>query len=206
MYVPSAFDEPNTERMHDFIESHSFATLVSNNGSEPFVSHMPLLLDREFGKSGRLVGHLARANPQWKHAAGQRVLAVFSGPHAYISPAWLDAVNVVPTWNYLAVHAVGVLRLEEDRSQVLEIVRRYVESYESSRSRPWSLDEPEADFIDKLLDAIVGFTIEIESLQGKWKLNQNHTEERRIKVIEALRENEDANSRQIADLMSDTLD
>jgi len=104
MYIQSNFVETDQHKLHDFIERQSFVTLVSNDGGEPVASHLPLLLDRDHGPHGRLIGHMARANPQWQSADNQSVLAIFHGPHAYISPTWYEAVNVVPTWNYVAVH------------------------------------------------------------------------------------------------------
>lgn len=203
MYVPSSFAVTDLAVLHEFMERHSFATLVSHDGTEPFASHVPLLLDRDAGPHGRLIGHVARANPQWKHAAGQRVLAIFSGPHAYISPTWYGAQNVVPTWNYVAVHVYGVLRLIDDIERLREIVRRTVAVYEATMPHPWSVDMPEEGFIDKLLEAIVGFEIDVDRIEGKWKLNQNHDAERRHRVVEALRANGSAQGLRIADLMAD---
>jgi transcriptional regulator len=205
MYIPKSFAETDQKRLHEFIGAHSFATLVSQDSAEPCASHLPLLLDVDAGSHGRLIGHMARANPQWEQADGQRVLAIFHGPHAYISPTWYEAVNVVPTWNYVAVHVYGTLRLQADRGRLLEIVRQYVEYYESDLPQSWSVDTAERHFIDGLLDAIIGFEIDIDRIEGKWKLNQNHDETRRKKVIQGLRESGGENQRQIAELMSQTL-
>lgn len=205
MYTPPSFAETDRETLHEVIEQHSFATLVSQAADEPVASHLPLLLDRDHGPHGRLVGHMAKANPQWREAADKQVLAIFHGPHAYISPAWYEAANVVPTWNYVAVHAYGVLRLDDNRSRRLEIVRRYVDVYEAAREQPWSLDDAPSDFVDGLLDAIVGFTIDIDRLEGKRKLNQNHDKERQRRVVRALQQAGSDNNRQIARLMSDQL-
>src|SRR5204862_6723933 len=139
----------------------------------------------EAGGRGRLVGHMARANPQWREAAGQTALAVFSGPHAYVSPSWYEAGQVVPTWNYAAVHAYGCVRVIEDEGALLDIVRRSVEVYERNMPRPWSFAGSET-YVERRLAHIVGFRIEVESIEGKWKLNQNHPAERRKKVIRAL--------------------
>src|SRR4051812_5840105 len=106
MYVPAAFAEPDRGRLHEFIEAYSFGLLVSSHRG-PFATHLPFLLDRTAGPHGTLVGHMARANPQWHDLDGREVLAVFSGPHAYVSPSWYEADDVVPTWNYVAVHARG---------------------------------------------------------------------------------------------------
>lgn len=206
MYVPPAFAETDQHKLHEFIEHHSFATLVSHDGDETVASHLPFLLNRQDGAHGRLIGHMARANPQWKHTDGLRVLAIFTGPHAYISPTWYEAEAVVPTWNYVTVHVYGTFRLDDRRIRRLEIVRRYVDSYEATMDPPWSLENADDDFIDSLLDAIVGFTIDIERIEGKWKLNQNHDPMRQIKVIRALREAGGEDRKRIAELMSDTME
>jgi transcriptional regulator len=184
MYVPPHFAETDRVTLHEFIERHSFGLLVSQVDGEPFATHLPLLLDRTAEPHGTLVGHMARANPQWKELARQTALAVFSGPHSYVSPSWYEAENVVPTWNYVAVHAYGRVRLVEDRDTLLDIVRRSVAVYEADKPRPWALGGS-STFADRLLGQIVGFRIEIDRLEGKWKLSQNHPAERRKKVIRA---------------------
>jgi transcriptional regulator len=185
MYVPPHFAETDSGRLYDFIEQHSFGLLISGVDGAPFATHLPLLLDRGAGPHGALVGHVARANPQWRELPGRTALAVFSGPHGYVSPAWYEAENVVPTWNYVAVHAYGPVQLVEDRGALFEMVRRMVERYEGGRPRPWSLGEPSA-FTDRMLAQIVGFRLAIERLEGKWKLNQNQPLDRRAKVADAL--------------------
>src|SRR6266480_1405054 len=130
MYIPAAFAEHDLNRLHDFIEQNSFGLLVSQVDGLPFASHLPFLLDRTAGPHGTLVGHMARANPHWRELAGQTALAVFSGPHAYVSPTWYEAENVVPTWNYVAVHASGRAAVVEDPSALLDIVQRSAAVYE----------------------------------------------------------------------------
>ena len=192
------------QKLHDFIEKYSFATLISHNESESVASHLPILLDRDVPPHGRLVGHMARANRQWKHANGNQVLVIFRGPHSYISPTWYNATNVVPTWNYVTVHAHGVFRLEEDRDQLREIVRRYVEFYEATMDEPWTMDQAESGFIERLLGAIVGFTIDIDRFDDKWKLSQNHDQQRRERVIQALRQTGRQDAVEVARFMSAT--
>lgn len=206
MYVPASFHETDQAKLHDFMEQHAFATLVSPAAGGPVASHLPLLVDRHVGAHGQLIGHFARANSHWELAPKQQTLVIFHGPHAYVSPGWMESRNVVPTWNYVAVHAYGVLRLIEDRRRLREIVQRTVEKYESPRNQPWSIDSPEPEFIDKLLGGIVGFEIEIQRLEGKWKLNQNHPAERRQKIIHGLRATGRHDEQQIADLMQATFD
>ncbi len=188
------------------MEEYSFATLVCGGGESLVASHLPLLLDRDAGTHGTLLGHMARANGQWRPAAGQAALAVFSGPHAYISPTWYAAERVVPTWNYVAVHAYGPLHLIEDEAATLALLRRTVDRYESGLPRPWRLEDQPADFIAGLASQIVAFQIPIERLEGKWKLNQNHSSERRARVVAALEEQGGENAMAIARLMTQSLD
>jgi transcriptional regulator len=186
MYIPAAFRESDSARLHDFMERHSFALLTTAGERGLVASHVPLLLDRTRGLMGTLVGHFAAANEQ-SLDAGREVLAVFSGPHTYISPTWYQTPNTVPTWNYVAVHASGVMKLVEDRDRLAGILTATVAKYEASRPNPWPFDGT-TEFHQKLMDGIVGFEIEITRLEGKWKLNQNHPPERRQRVIDALKE------------------
>jgi transcriptional regulator len=205
MYTPISFVENDLSILHSCIEENSFATLVTTDSEGPAVSHLPLLLDRKAGPNGTLIGHMAKANPQWREITNGDALAIFHGPHAYISPGWLKEQNVVPTWNYVAVHATGKVQLVEETSELLDIVRRYVNVYEASMLEPWQLESADPEFIEKLLDAIVGFTIEITSIEGKWKLNQNHSAERRQKIIDGLQSRPDEDAASIATLMQATL-
>lgn len=186
MYTPPSFIENDLKTLHEFIERHSFATLISANEHEPFASHLPLLIERARGTQGILTGHFARANPHWQMANGQRVLVIFHGPHAYVSPGWVQSTTMVPTWNYVTVHAYGVLRNVDDPNRVKDILTRMVSKYESSREQPWSMDQAEDGYIEKLTSAIVGFEVEIDRLEGKWKLSQNHPVERREQIASGL--------------------
>jgi transcriptional regulator len=203
MYVPSAFAESDQPKLHDFMETHSFGLLISQ-GAEPTASHLPFLLDRRSGQCGRLIGHLARANPQWQQASGSPVLVVFSGPHAYISPSWYEAENVVPTWNYVAVHVYGTFRLIDDRAALMRIVQDTVDRYEQTMPQPWTINGS-SEFLDRLVQMIVGFHIEIDRIEGKWKLSQNHSPERRERVIRGLLDSVDSGAHDVARLMRETL-
>ena len=204
MYLPAAFHETDQTKLFEFIEQHSFGLLTSQGDKQPLGSHVPFLLDRSAGPQGTLVSHMARANPHWRYAEGETVMVVFHGPHAYITPTWYAAENVVPTWNYVAVHAYGVLELVDD-DETLDIVAQTVERFERRAADPWRFDR-ETDFARKLLAAIVGFRIEITRLEGKWKLSQNHPLERRERVIAGLKERGDPESHAVATLMAATLD
>jgi transcriptional regulator len=204
MYIPAAFAETDRTQLHTFIERNSFGLLVSQHDGLPFASHLPLLLERDAGPNGCLLGHMARANPQWEQAGGLTVLAVFAGPHAYISPTWYEADQVVPTWNYVAVHVYGQLQIVADSQQVRQIVEKTVHVYEQPQARPWLFAGSTA-FAERLLAQIVGFRIPIERIEGKWKLNQNHPVERRRKVVRVLEGRSDENSQAVAALMSERL-
>jgi len=202
MYIPSHFIQNDLAKLHDAIVRYSFATLVSQADGELEASHLPLLLNRDDGPHGTLVGHMARANLQWRRAVGNQVLTIFSGPHAYICPQWYQAAEVVPTWNYVAVHAYGKLELIDDISTTRALLDRMVALYESAQPRPWQMNEP-PDFIGRLLRQIVAFRIPIDRLEGKWKLNQNRPAEQRQRVISVLSQQTDDNSRDVAALMRD---
>lgn len=204
MYIPTAFAETNQEKLHDFIEAHSFGILVSAHGGEPFATHLPLLLERDVAPCGALIGHVAGANPHWRELDGQQVLAIFSGPHAYVSPTWYEADNVVPTWNYVAVHAYGTCRLVHEPDAVARIVTAMVGTYERAMPRPWTPDTA-TDYFQKQVRAIVGFRVEISRLEGKWKLNQNHPRERRERVVQVLEKSKDHDATAVARLMLETL-
>jgi transcriptional regulator len=201
MYVPTAFAEHDPAKLSEFMTRHSFAVLTTNSGGGLVASHLPLLFDPDAGPNGYLLGHMARANPQWRTVEGE-ALAVFSGPHAYVSPAWYEEAGTVPTWNYAAIHAYGAFHVVEERTALLEILCRSVAAYENGRPEPWIFDESEPH-VDTTLKAIVGFRIEITRLEGKWKLSQNHSEARRERVIRQLSRREDENSKAIAALMAD---
>jgi transcriptional regulator len=200
MYVPAHFAESNLATLHEFIEGNSFGLLVSQHDGQPFVTHLPFLLRKTGGPCGTLLGHVARQNPQWRDLGGQSVLAVFQGPHAYISPTWYAAEKTVPTWNYVAVHAYGTARLIEDPTELIALVREITRMAERSMPTPWDFD-PADPFIQRLATQIVGFRIEIERLEGKWKLNQNHPADRRERVVAELRRQGWEAPREIADLM-----
>src|SRR5262249_11766989 len=137
MYVPASFAETDTTRLHEFIRSHSFAILTSQGRDGLVSSHLPLLIvpPAEVGEHGTLIGHMARANSQWRDVQGD-FLAVFSGPHRYISPTWYEDPGTVPTWNYIAVHVYGAFQVVEDSAALLEILRTSVHEFEGPRPTP----------------------------------------------------------------------
>jgi transcriptional regulator len=200
MYLPSSFAVTDRDQLHDFIQQHSFGMIVSQESGQLVASHLPILLDRKSGSHGCIYGHMARANSQWQHAEASEVLAVFSGPHTYVSPSWYQAEDVVPTWNYVAVHVYGTFHAIQDRLPLIEILRDSVEFYERTLPQPWSL-AGSRDYLEKMVRMVVGFRIDVTRIEGKWKLGQNHPSERRDKVIAVLERAADENTRAVADLM-----
>ena len=188
MYVPKHFAEERNEVLHAAIERAEFGTLVTLGEEGLIATHLPLLLEPAQGPLGTLYGHVARANSQWRdHVGDVEALAIFLGPHAYVSPAWYATrVNVVPTWNYLAVHAYGPLRTYDDPERLRRHVERLTRRQESARDEPWQVaGQPEA-YLASMLKSIVGVEIPIQRLQGKWKMSQNRPEADRLGAIDGL--------------------
>lgn len=204
MYVPSAFRVTDTAVLHEFIHKHGFAVVTTNGQQRLVASHLPLLLESTRGPLGTLVGHFAKANEQARDF-GCEALVVFSGAHTYVSPTWYATPNTVPTWNYVAVHAYGVLKPIEERADLARILEATVNKYELPQTAPWKFDAS-TEFHQKMFDGIIGFEIEITRLEGKWKLNQNHPADRRERVIEALNSVGGENAIEIAQLMKSQLD
>ncbi len=190
MYMPAAFREDRLSVLHEFITGNSFATVVTSGSSGLLASHVPLHLDPTAGL-GRLSGHLARSNPQAEDiAAGCDVLIVFQGPQAYISPSLYPSKRehgkVVPTWNYLAVHAYGVMRCFHDPDELIAHLNSLTDEHERNRPTPWRVSDAPAEFVRGATRAIVGFEMQIERLEGTWKLSQNRSVEDRHGVTSGL--------------------
>jgi transcriptional regulator len=183
LYVPRAFAVEDVPTLQAFVVAHSFATLISPDANDPAVTHLPLLLDTG-GPLGTLTGHFARGNPHCAHLEGAEALAIFHGPHAYVSPSLYATHPSVPTWNFAAVHVRGRARLVHDAPALEAIVRRMVEHYEGARPNPWPMQLPD-DYREQMLRGIVGFHIQITSLTGKFKLSQNRPPADRARVREA---------------------
>jgi transcriptional regulator len=202
MYIPKAFAISDLDTIQSLIESHSFATIVTTIDGAPSATRLPLLLDRDAGVHGTLIGHVARANPHWRSFDGiAMALAMFDGPHAYISPRWYATSPAVPTWNYATVHAYGTPRIIDDPHRVEAIVDRLTATYEASMPQPWSTREVPAEFKANLLKAIVGFEMPIDRLEGKFKFGQNRPTEDQIAMLEALENAQNADARSLAQLV-----
>jgi transcriptional regulator len=207
MYTPRYFKDEDLASLHRQIEGTRLATLVTFDETGLQASHVPLLLDPTRGPNGTLTGHLAKANPQCAAlASGAEALLIFQGADAYISPSFYAAKaehgKVVPTWNYLAVHAYGKPHVFSDPERLLAIVSGLTDKHESARAEPWAVSDAPADYIQSMLKGIVGFAIPIERLEGKRKLNQNRSAEDIAGVSKGLASSQDQNDQQIARLMS----
>src|SRR5579872_3451668 len=172
MYIPDHFCEARREVLHDAMRQIGFATLVTHDAQGGLeANHMPMLLE-----AGVLRGHVARANPVWKAGEGE-ALAIFLGPHAYVSPNWYPSKaatgKAVPTWNYITVHAGGTIRWNQDAAWLRAHVTQLSETHEGLRPDPWKISDAPESYIETMLRGIVGFELEIVQLDGKYKLTQN---------------------------------
>jgi len=208
MYVPSHFKEDDVGKLQQYIRDYSFGLLVVADDDGIEANHVPFHLNSEQdGTLGQLQCHLARNNPVWQRLHdGARVLAVFQGPDAYISPSWYETKaetgRVVPTWNYLAVHAEGSARVIEDPNWLKLHLHQLTDKHESGMAKPWSVDDAPTDFTERLVQAIVGVEIKIETLTGKLKASQNQPVENRAGVKAGLDAGEGAHNRAMAKFIS----
>jgi transcriptional regulator len=192
MYVPEQFAENRLPVLQDAIASAGLANLVTTGTEGIIASPVPLMLDRDAGPYGTLVGHLARGNPQWRASdTAVQALAIFMGPDAYVSPSYYETKRatgkVVPTWNYVTIHAYGTITFSEDTEDLLRIVTRLTARYEAGRAAPWAVSDAPPAFTQSQLRGIVALRMPIERLQGKWKMSQNRTAPDRSGVVEGLR-------------------
>ena len=190
MYLPPHFEQHDPAALHALMREHPLAALVSLGEDGLTADHLPLEFDATAGEHGTLFGHVARANPLWRVAAGAPVLAVFGGPQAYVSPSWYPSKaathKVVPTWNYTVVHAHGVLEAVEDAPWLRALVGRLTDHFEAPRPTPWAVADAPADYVQQMLRAIVGIRIPVTRLIGKWKVSQNRSEADRLGVADGL--------------------
>lgn len=209
MYCPSAFRQDDLATLHQQIQASGLALLSSAGEQGLQASHLPLLLEPHEGEFGTLYGHFARANPHWRDlATGIEALVVFSGADGYVHPGWYPAKaehgKVVPTWNYIAVHAWGQAEVFDDPERLLRLVSRLSERHEQGRARPWAVSDAPRAYIDAMLRAIVGFALPIRRIEGKWKLSQNRSAGDQAGVRAGLAESVRASDRELAQQMNPT--
>ena len=206
MYVPIHFEETRLDVLSRLIHDHSLAALVTLGSDGLNANHIPLELNPEPAPLGTLRGHVARGNPMWRDFSREvETLAIFQGPQAYISPAWYqtkrETGKVVPTFNYIVVHAYGPMRIVEDRAWLRGLVERLTTRHETGRPEPWKVTDAPADFVEQMLGAIVGIEIPLTRLVGKWKVSQNRPAADREGVVRGLGVMDDSEARAISDLV-----
>lgn len=201
MYIPKYFQMTDQVQIREVIEEYSFATLISQYMGSPYATHLPLYVDAEMKN---IYGHFARANPQWKDIEQQTVLVIFQGPHCYISPTWYETKHAVPTWNYVTVHVTGKLEIITDEQLIEENLIKLVDKYEGLSSN-YAMKEVDDDYLAGLNKGIQSFKVNIQTIEAKAKLSQNHPQERQKSVIQKLEERDERFDRDIATLMKRNL-
>ncbi len=207
MYQVAAFREERIDVMHALIRAHPLAVLVTSAGGSLEANHLPLLIDPVPSPRGTLRGHVARANPLWRQLHEGDVLAVFQGPQVYVTPSWYPekraSGKVVPTWNYAVVHARGPLVIHDDSDWLRDLVSRLTNQQEAGRAQPWGITDAPADYIERMLGAIVGIEIPISRIEGKWKVSQNRTDADRAGVAGGLAQLADPQAQAMALLVKE---
>lgn len=191
MYCPSHFQEGEHDEVVALIAANPLAAIVRNSESGVVADHIPL-----FYENGKLIGHVAKANPLWQTPAQAEVLVIFQGTNAYISPSWYATKQtthkVVPTWNYSAAHVYGQLTPIANSQRNLEIVQKLTSIHEKNFAQPWSVQDAPAEYIEKMLNAIVGIEISISKIEAKWKVNQNQPLENQLSLVKHLKDTDNA--------------
>jgi transcriptional regulator len=206
MYIPSAFRLEDLPAVHRAMRDARSATLVTATDQGLIGTPLPTLLSADEGQYGTLYAHMARANPQWKLAPAGEAMAIFSGPEAYVTPSWYaskqETHKVVPTWNYVAVHAYGPVEFFDDADRLLGLVTRLTDLHEQSRQQPWAVADAPAEFIASQLRGIVGLRMPITRLDAKRKMSQNRSAADRAGVIEGLSASHRSEDRHVASLIT----
>lgn len=213
MYLPPHFTAPDTADVAAFVDAVAAADLVTFDGTKPVASLIPIIWDQDagehskMGNHGRLLGHLALANPQWQSVTDGAVgLAIVHGPQAYVSPNWYPSKarhgRVVPTWNYVTVHFTGPLTVHRDPEWIRDVVTRLTRRHEAAQPAPWAVTDAPPDYINGQLRGIVGVELTIATVEAKHKLSQNRGADDRASVAAALRHEPGPGAAEISALMS----
>jgi len=210
MYLPKHFEERDPERLRSFIQRYPLGALVTATASGLDANHIPFVCADTGSAVGTLHAHIARANPLWREGIRDAAaLVIFQGPNSFISPSWYPSkredARVVPTWNYAVVHAHGVLRFIDDPAWVRSHVEALTREHEEKRDAPWAVTDAPADFVDKLVTAVVGIEISVTKLVGKWKVSQNRSSSDRVAVAQALEREATPSGEALAALIRETL-
>ncbi|MBT2735680.1 FMN-binding negative transcriptional regulator [Bacillus sp. ISL-7] len=203
MYIPKFFKVTNVDEIWDFVQKHSFGTIVTTEQGKPIATHLPLGLNKK-DDDYYITGHLAYGNPQWRtFETCEDGLVMFQGPNAYISSSWYGHEEV-PTWNYQAVHIYGKASILE-KDELIEELTIMLEKYEENRENPVLWDKLSPELLENQLQGIVGFKIKVEQIQAAYKLSQNRNETDYMNIIDKLQNEENPNSKQMAELMEKRL-
>lgn len=190
MYRPTHFIEDRLDVQIALMGQHPLAAIVRNTADGLEAEHIPLMHEAATGGPGKLIGHVAKGNPLWRCSPTEKILAIFQGPSAYISPGWYaskrETGRVVPTWNYAVVHAHCTLTAIRDPARVLQIIAALTDRHESARELPWRVADAPAAFTRQLVDNIVGIELAIHRIHGKWKVSQNQPAANRASVVQGL--------------------
>lgn len=199
MYIPKLYKINDVEEIREFVQCHSFGTLVTTRKGRPIATHLPLQLVKE-KEDFFITGHMAYGNPQWRtFEAPEEVLVMFQGPHAYISSSWYEQENV-PTWNYQAVHIYGKAEVL-DEEELKQDLTRLMETYEKHRENPVLWEKLSPSLLEKELKGIVGFKIKVNEIQAAYKMSQNRNETDYRNIVEQLQKEENPDSAQMAEEM-----
>ena len=202
IYLPPAFAARDDDAVAQIIRDYPFATLITPTDGEPQITHLPLLHHAEPSPHGTIIGHVARANPHWRHLGGGASLAIFHGPHAYVSPSWYsEPAAMVPTWNYVVVHVHGDVEVVDDPAAALATVQELTRRFEAPQPAPWHL-QLEGPRLDAMLGAIVAFRMRVTRVDAKFKLSQNRSDADQARVIAALADQGYAEASATAEWMS----
>jgi transcriptional regulator len=204
MYIPKYFKATNSEEIWNFVQKNSFGTIVTTEQGKPIATHLPLGITKK-GDDYYITGHLAYGNPQWRtFETCEDVLVMFQGPNAYVSSSWYSQENV-PTWNYQAIHIYGKASILE-KDALIEELTGMLEKYEKNRENPVLWDKLSPELLENQLKGIVGFKIKVEEIQAAYKLSQNRNETDYINIIDQLKNEENPNSKQMAETMEKRLE
>lgn len=205
MYLPPHFRDDDIPGIHATIRAARLCNLVTATADGLIASPLPMILDETETPNGVLYGHVAKANPQWKTPPVGEAMAIFMGPDAYVSPSWYatkqETGKVVPTWNYVAVHAYGPVEFFEDADRLLAVVTRLTEKHEQGRDKPWAVSDAPEDFIRAQLKGIVGLRLPIARLDAKRKMSQNRNEADRAGVADGLSASPDPRDQAVAEMI-----
>lgn len=190
MYIPEAFRVEDHKEAIAIIRTCGLATLVTSSEADLIATPLPMYLESDEGELGVLYGHIARANPQWQESSNKDGLILFQGANGYITPVWYPTKvatgKVVPTWNYVAVHAYGPVEFFQETDRLLKVVSHLTDLHEQAKPEKWSVQDAPKEFIDKLLGEIVGVRVPIRRIDAKKKLSQNQPRENRAGVKSGL--------------------